>query len=35
MNETFSRVGVKAGTENRLQVLRIAPASDDSEMKKM
>ncbi|MNO98647.1 hypothetical protein D3C76_903950 [compost metagenome] len=29
---TFSRVGVKAGTEKRFQVLRIAPASDDSEI---
>ena len=29
---TFSRVGVKAGTEKRFQVLRIAPAREDSEI---
>ena len=35
MNDTFSSAGVKAGIENRLQVLRIAPTSEVSEMKKM
>ena len=29
---TLSKVGTKAGTEKRFQVLRIAPASDDSEI---
>ncbi|MNH41805.1 hypothetical protein D3C81_2320890 [compost metagenome] len=29
---TLSKVGVKAGTEKRFQVLRIAPARDDSEI---
>lgn len=29
---TFNRVGVKAGTEKRFQVLRIAPAREDSEI---
>ncbi|VVN48750.1 hypothetical protein PS624_06048 [Pseudomonas fluorescens] len=29
---TLSRVGVNAGTAKRFQVLRIAPASDDSEI---
>src|SRR5258706_13820774 len=35
MNETFRSAGVKAGTENRLQVFRIPPANDVSEMKRM
>ncbi|MCY1176645.1 hypothetical protein D9M73_169260 [compost metagenome] len=30
---TFSKVGVKAGTEKRFQVLRIAPAREDSEIR--
>src|SRR5476651_1159040 len=29
---TLSSVGTKAGTEKRFQVLRIAPASEDSEI---
>ena len=29
---TFSKVGTKAGTEKRFQVLRIAPASEDREI---
>ncbi|MNH14841.1 hypothetical protein D3C79_744410 [compost metagenome] len=29
---TLSRVGTKAGTEKRFQVLRMAPASEDSEI---
>ena len=35
MNETFSSVGVNAGTEKRLQVFRIAPANEVSEMNRM
>ncbi|MNU05135.1 hypothetical protein D3C72_2498310 [compost metagenome] len=29
---TLSSVGTKAGTEKRFQVLRMAPASEDSEI---
>ena len=32
---TLRKVGAKAGTEKRFQVLRIAPTSDASEINKM
>jgi hypothetical protein len=35
MKETLSRTGVKAGTQNRLQVLSTPPASAVKEMKKI
>ncbi len=35
MNATLSSVGVNAGIAKRLQVLRMPPASDTSEMNRM
>ena len=35
MNARFSKTGVNAGTEKRLQVLRTAPANAVKPMKKM